>query len=113
MLVGQITRATSQLCRRQAMTTSRAHYLVPTFPCQLNTPAEAAELLVLRDALSNKNRPVRDVNGFRKMLLALTATGEAVGMDGEARKADFVRSTQNGVPPLEESHWSGGRRGGP
>ncbi len=61
---------------------------------QLNTPAEAAELLVLRDALSNKNRPVRDVNGFRKMLLALTATGEAVGMGSEARKEGVVRSNQ-------------------
>lgn len=51
---------------------------------KLNTPAEAAELLELRGLLSDKNTPTRDVNGFRKLLLALTGTGDA-GREAQQR----------------------------
>ncbi|GFR39708.1 hypothetical protein Agub_g187 [Astrephomene gubernaculifera] len=53
---------------------------------KLNTPAEAAEFTQLRGALSDKNLPVRDVNGFRKLLLALTSTGKLSALhNGDGR----------------------------
>jgi hypothetical protein len=42
---------------------------------KLNSPAEAEELLALRQALSTKNRPTRDINGFRRMIVCATAAG--------------------------------------
>ena len=51
---------------------------------KLSSPEEALELQDLRDILSEKNLPMRDVNGFRRIILALTSSGEWGG-EGKGR----------------------------
>ena len=51
-----------------------------------NTPEEASELIALRDSLSTKNQPLRDGNGFRRIILALSSSGKLSALhNGDGR----------------------------
>ncbi|KAG2493104.1 hypothetical protein HYH03_008767 [Edaphochlamys debaryana] len=66
---------------------------------KLNTPAEAEELLQLRGVLSDKNLAVRDVNGFRKLLLVRTSAGTVAAVhNGDGRKIWSRRYTPDTAP---------------
>lgn len=53
---------------------------------KFNTWEESDELALLRQELSNKNSPVRDPNGFRKLIVVLTQAGKALALhSGDGR----------------------------
>ncbi|KAG2448475.1 hypothetical protein HYH02_006367 [Chlamydomonas schloesseri] len=72
---------------------------------KLNTPAEAAELLELRGLLSDKNTPTRDVNGFRKLLLALTGTGSLVALHNGDGRVMWSRTFAADTMPTRLLQW--------
>lgn len=59
---------------------------------KLSTPSEAEMFLQLRSVLSDKNTHVRDVNGFRKLLLALTSTGVSTCVHSHLSVTDVLAS---------------------
>ncbi|KAG2424507.1 hypothetical protein HXX76_014388 [Chlamydomonas incerta] len=72
---------------------------------KLNTPAEAAELLELRGLLSDKNTPTRDVNGFRKLLLALTGTGALTALHNGDGRVLWSRTFPPDAVPMRLLQW--------
>ncbi|GIL85172.1 hypothetical protein Vretifemale_13572 [Volvox reticuliferus] len=74
---------------------------------KLNSQAEAAEFLQLRGALSDKNTPFRDVNGFRKLLLALTSTGRLAALHNGDGRLLWSRSFSQDSMPTKLLLWRG------
>ncbi|KAI8475054.1 MAG: hypothetical protein J3K34DRAFT_456487 [Monoraphidium minutum] len=53
---------------------------------KLGAEEDAAELIRLREELSDKNLMTRDANGFRKLIVALTSAGKALALhNGDGR----------------------------
>lgn len=59
---------TSRVCRLQL--------LGAKVQLKLNDAAEHAEYVALKAAMNDKNKAIRDPNGFRKIILAASATGQ-------------------------------------
>ncbi|GLI60547.1 hypothetical protein VaNZ11_002704 [Volvox africanus] len=74
---------------------------------KLNSQAEAEEFLLLRGALSDKNTPFRDVNGFRKLLLALTSTGRLAALHNGDGRLLWSRSFPQDAMPTKLLPWRG------
>jgi hypothetical protein len=72
---------------------------------KLNTPAEASEMLALRDALSDKHVPVRDVNGFRKLILVLTRSGRLSALHSGDGRVLWTRVFPPGEAPSRLLPW--------
>lgn len=77
----------------------RLQWLSVLVQFKFNTAEEGDELAALRLALSDKNSPVRDANGFRKLIVVLTATGKAMALHTGDGRVVWSRHLPQGVAP--------------
>jgi hypothetical protein len=72
---------------------------------KLNTEEEAAELAERRQQQSDKNKPTRDINGFRRMIVVATQAGRVFALHNGDGRVLWSLNYGPGAAPSELHLW--------